>query len=148
MIVDRGHTVRLQTLDARIEGMRKGPAPGSEGGASGKRILVSFDLRITNRTDSPQEVGEDQVVLRLGTVHGEDVGAEGDDADSFLEPGRKIAPHGAETGTVTFLVAKEAPRAIAEDGNLDIGNFGYGSAEYEPEGIFEEPELGVIRTYR
>jgi hypothetical protein len=145
VVVDRDHTVKLETLEARIEGMRKGPVPGG----SKKRILVTFDLRVTNRTDSPQRVGENQFVLLLGSEHGEDVAAEEElEPDSFLSPGREIPPGGIETGTVTFLVAQGAPKVIAEHGNLDIGNFGSGSDEYEPEGLFDEPEVGVIRTYR
>jgi hypothetical protein len=144
VVVDRDHTLRLETLEARIEGMRKGPVPGG----STKRILVSFDLEVTNRTDSSQRVGESQFLLRLGTVHGEDVAVEAEsEPDSFLSPGREIPPGRTEKGSVTFLVAKGAPKAIAKEGNLCIGNFGFDNGEYEPEALFEQPEMGVIRTY-
>jgi hypothetical protein len=144
VVVDRDHPLRLETLEARLEGMRKGPVPG---GGSPKRILVTFELKVTNRTGSPQHVGENQFVLLLGAEHGEDVEAEEGEPGSFLSSAKEIQPGATEAGTVTFLVAKGAPKAVAEKGNLDIGNFGSGGGDYEPEGLFEEPEVGVIRTY-
>lgn len=148
VVVDRDDTLKLVTLDARLEGTRKGPVPaGPSGPGTAKRILVSFDLAITNRTDSPQAVGQNQVVLLLGSEHGEDVTAEKADPRSFLSRGEEIAPGDTATGTVTFLVAKGAPKVIAETGNLDIGDFGFGGGDYEPERLFGEPEVGVIRTY-
>jgi hypothetical protein len=98
---------------------------------------------------APVRVGENQIVLLLGEVHGEDVEAEqGYEPRSFLARQVEIPPGATARGSVTFDISDAGLEALARDGNLDIGNFGATSADYEPERLFEEPELGVIRTYR
>jgi hypothetical protein len=39
-----------------------------------------------------------------------------------------------------------AVKDLAKEGNLDIDNFGPDS-EYDPEEVFDQPEVGVMRTY-
>jgi hypothetical protein len=48
---------------------------------------------------------------------------------------------------VTFDIPKGAVKVMNEEGNLDIGNFAAGDGDYQPERVFSESELGVIRTY-
>jgi hypothetical protein len=40
-----------------------------------------------------------------------------------------------------------AVKGLTKVGNLDIDNFGAGEGDYEPEAVFNQPELGVMRTY-
>jgi len=114
VVVDWDHTVHLETLDAKLLGMRETSAlSGPRGTKAAGGTFVTFDLEIRNRTAESQTVGENQA-----------------------------------EGTVTFEVATGASEVIAREGNLDIGNFGVGGGDYEPEQLFSEPEIGVIRAYR
>jgi hypothetical protein len=66
VVVDKGHLLELETLDARLEGMRDGTAmSGPEGTklAGDGKEFVTFDLEITNHTNTPQSVGESQLAI-------------------------------------------------------------------------------------
>ena len=149
VVVDKGHLLKLETLDARLEGMREGTTmSGSEGTKLAKdgHEFVTFDLAITNRTDSPQSVGESQ--LAIPGTWGEDAGVErGYEPHSFLNRPTPIAPGETAHGTVTFQMSTAAVENLAKEGNLDIDNFGPGNSDYDPEEVFNQPELGVMRTY-
>jgi hypothetical protein len=149
VVVNRGDLLELETLDARLEGTREGTTmSGPEGtklAAKGKEF-VTFDIEITNHTDKPQSVGESQ--LALGGGWGEDTGVErGYEPHSFLSRPTPIAPGETADGTVTFQMDAKAVDFLRKEGNLDIDNFGVGNGDYTPEEVFDQPELGVIRTY-
>jgi hypothetical protein len=150
VVVDPAHTLELATLDARLAGVRESAAlRGPQGIKLARGTFVTYDLAITNRTGSPAAVGQNQVVLRLGQVHGEDVEAEeGYEPDSFLAQGKEISPGATMKGSVTFDVPAAQLQEIGTNGNLDIADFGPGQRDYEPERMFDEAEVGVIRTYR
>jgi len=149
VVVDKGHLLKLETLDARLEGMREGTTmSGPEGTklAGDGHEFVTFDLAITNHTDSPQSVGESQ--LAIPDTWGEDTTVErGYEPHSFLSRPTPIAPGETAHGTVTFQMSAAAVEDLAKEGNLDIDNFGPGNSEYDPEEVFNQPELGVMRTY-
>jgi hypothetical protein len=151
VVVNRGDLLELETLDARLEGIREGTTiSGPEGTklAWNGKEFVTFDVEITNRTDKPQSVGESQLALAGGT--GEDTGVErGYEPHSFLSRPTPIAPGETAAGTVTFLMGPKGVEFLREEGNLDIDNFGTGLADgdYAPEEVFDQPELGVVRTY-
>ncbi len=150
VVVDRGHPLHLKTLDARLLSAKEGAdLSGPKGLDQAQGQFVTFELAITNRTEAPVRVGENQVILLLGETHGEDVTAEnGYEPSSFLARDVEIPPGGTARGTVTFDVSDAGLERLARDGNLDIGNFSSAGHDYEPEELFEEPELGIIRTYR
>jgi hypothetical protein len=107
--------------------------------------FVTFDLAITNHTDRPQSVGESQ--LAIPGTWGEDTTVErGYEPHSFLSRPTPIAPGETAHGTVIFQMSTAAIEDLAKEGNLDIDNFGPDS-EYDPEEVFSQPEVGVIRTY-
>jgi hypothetical protein len=69
VVVDKGDLLELETLDARLEGMREQTTmSGPEGTklAGDGSEFVTFNVEITNRTDKPQSVGESQVALAGG----------------------------------------------------------------------------------
>ena len=108
--------------------------------------FVTFDLEITNHTDTPQSVGESQ--LAIADSWGEDTAVErGYEPHSFLSRPTPIAPGETARGTVTFQMSTAAAEDLAKEGNLDIDNFGPGNSDYDPEEVFNQPELGVMRTY-
>jgi hypothetical protein len=151
VVVNRGDLLELETLDARLEGIREGTTTSGPEGTKLARHgneFVTFDIAITNRTDKPQSVGESQLALAGGT--GEDTGVErGYEAHSFLSRPTPIAPGETADGTVTFEMGPKGVEFLHEEGNLDIDNFGTGPADgdYAPEEVFDQPELGVMRTY-
>jgi hypothetical protein len=151
VVVNRGDLLELETLDARLEGMRAGTTmsgpEGTKPAGHGKEF-VTFDIEITNRTDKPQSVGESQLALAGGV--GEDTGVEaGYEPHSFLSRPTPIAPGETADGTVTFKMGVKGVEFLHQEGNLDIDNFGAGPADgdYAPEEVFTQPELGVMRTY-
>jgi hypothetical protein len=149
VVVNRGDLLELETLDARLEGMREGTTmSGPEGtklAANGKEF-ATFDVEITNTTDKPQSVGESQLALAGGW--GEDAGVErGYEPHSFLSRPTPIAPGETADGTVTFQMETKAVDFLRKEGNLDVDNFGAGNGDYTPEEVFDQPELGVMRTY-
>jgi Domain of unknown function (DUF4352) len=151
VVVNVGDAVKLQTLEARLEGTRMGTTlTGPEGTkpASATKEFVTFDLAITNRTAQPQSVGQNQLVLLARRYYGEDVEVERGYEPRSLLGARPIAPGETVHGTVTFQVPPGETKQLSEKvGDIDIANFGPGSAEYEPEEVFDQPEIGVMRTY-
>ncbi len=120
VVVDRGHLLKLETLDARLDGMREGTTmSGPEGTkhAADGHEFVTFDLEITNHTDTPQSVGESQ--LAIADSWGEDTGVErGYEPHSFLSRPTPIAPGETARGTVTFQMSTAAVEDLAKEGNL------------------------------
>jgi hypothetical protein len=149
VVVNPGDVVRLESLDARLVGMRENAAlSGPEGTKVAKGIFVTFDLAITNRTEIPQSVGENQLIVAYPSYYGEDVEAEQVyEPASFLAQKKEIPSERTVRGSVTFDLSVVAAERLVKEGNLDIGNFRTGG-DYEPERLLEEPEVGVIRTYR
>lgn len=151
VVVNRGDLLELETLDARLEGMREvttmsGPE-GTRLAPHGKKF-VTFDVEITNNTGKPQTVGESQLALAGGW--GEDTAVErGYEPRSFPSRADPIAPGETVGGTVTFRMTAAGVENLRKEGNLDIDNFGAGGADgdYAPEEVFDQPELGVMRTY-
>jgi hypothetical protein len=147
VVVDRGHTVRLKTLDARLLGIREAAAlAGPRGTIAAKGRFETADLAITNRTDQPRSVGEDQVVLNLQRVYPEDAAAERDEPRSFLARQVTIPPGATARGTVVFQIPPGRASVLVREGNLDLANFS-DSGDYEPERATQGGESGVIRTY-
>lgn len=144
--------LRLKTLAARLEGIRTTEAlSGPKGSKKAVGAFVTLDLAITNRTAAPASVADDQFVLLLRDIYGADPEVEdGYEPRSFLRQAREIPPNGTERGTVTFAVPRDEIKELKEVGDLDVGNFGGGGGaeDFEPEAIFDEPEYGVIRTYK
>ncbi len=103
VVVNKGHLLKLETLDARLDGMREGTTMSGPAGtklAADGHEFVTFDLEITNHTDTPQSVGESQ--LAIADSWGEDTAIErGYEPHSFLSRPTPIARETAR-GTVTF----------------------------------------------
>jgi hypothetical protein len=149
VVVDKGHLLKLKTLEARLEGIHErttmsGPK-GTKAAGEGKEF-VTFDLALTNDTDSAQSVGGSQ--LAIVPDWGEDIAIEeGYEPRSLLSRPTPIAPGETAHGTVTFKMGTGGVEDLAKEGNLDIDNFGAGDSDYEPEEVFDQPEVGVLRTY-
>jgi hypothetical protein len=150
VVVDSGHLLRMGSLDARLLGARVARRLTGPGGTKlAKGRFVTFDLALTNRTDAPVVFGENQAVLLVRRYYGEDVEAEeGYAPDSLGSRGRSVAPGETVHGSLTFQVPPGEAGLVDRRGNLDLGNFGSGGGDFEPEALLQEPEVGVIRTYR
>ncbi|HEY5332649.1 MAG TPA: hypothetical protein VIJ21_03815 [Solirubrobacterales bacterium] len=152
VVVDRHHPLRIRTLEARLERIRiTTTLTGPQGTKQAKRHFVTFDLAVTNRTDEPHSLEADQIALLLQSLYGQDIEAQapGYEPHSFQAQKATIPPHGTVHGSVVFdLPEAKQLEEIAQHGNLDIGNFGSIDGGFEPEKLFEQGELGVIRTYR
>lgn len=149
-VVDRHSVLKMDTLEAKLVRIRDrktvhGPADSKT--ADGE--FVTFELAITNRTNSPAAVVAGQFVLLAGELHGESVELdERYEPKSFLSRHREIAPDATEVGTVTFATSTEGAESVTESGNLDVVNLGTSVPALEPEKLLHEDEYGVIRTYR
>jgi hypothetical protein len=152
VVVDKHHGLKIRTLEARLERIRvTSEITGPQGTLEADRHFVTFDLAVTNRTDEPHLLEADQIALLLDSLYGQDGEAQaaGYEPHSFEAQKVKIPPHGTVRGSVVFnLPGAKQLEEIAEHGNLDIGNFGAIDGGLEPEKLFEQGELGVIRTYR
>ncbi len=150
VVVNRHSTLKLESLEARLLGTRvRRTIKGPDGSKAAKGEFVTFDLAITNRTDSPAGIYAGQFMLLLEKPHGEDVEVdERYEPRSFLGQGGKIPPHATEDGTVTFTVSPTGAAALDKDGNLDTLNLGRSISALEPEAFFSAQEYGVIRTYK
>lgn|GEM_PF-6629848 len=150
-IVDEDHTLRLQTLWARLDGVR---AVSSLGGgtvnAAGGRFIVA-SVTVTNRLPSPQGFDKDgtqQAGLILGgALFKEDVSAERQaDPTSCLNRDRvPIQPGKSQTCDVIFLVPAAAAAQLGRHGSGDLYLVDFGSdlaAGSPPQ------RIGQIRLYR
>jgi hypothetical protein len=136
VVVNKGSVLKLKSLEARLLGVRERKTIGGpDGSKTTKGEFLTFELEVTNRTDSPATVAAGQV-------------EEDFEPRSFLARDRAIPPGGTETATVTFGVSTGEAGWVAESGNLDLVNFGTSVSIYEPEGLFSKSEYGVIRTYQ
>ncbi len=149
VVVDRGDTLNLQTLAARLEGTReRASLSGPAGTEAAQGRFFTFDLAITNMADYSVTLVKDQLTLLLGKPYGEDIEVEKRfEPHSLLVQKRLILPGETVHGTVTFEVPTEEVGRVAETGNLEIANFGVRGDAYEPEAIFNDSEMGVMRTY-
>jgi hypothetical protein len=149
VVVDRGHLLEMETLEARLVGFQaltkiSGPA-GVKAAKKGSEF-VTFEVEVTNRTDEPQSVGGEHLAIAGGWF--EDLAVERHfEPRSLLARRTPIEPGETATGTVTFEVVDKGVADLHKEGNLDIDNFDAGDGDYEPESFFERPELGVMRTY-
>jgi hypothetical protein len=150
VVVNKGSVLELKSLEARLLGVRERKTIGGPAGSkTTKGKFLTFELEVTNRTDSPAKVAAGQLILYLREIHLEAVEVEEDfEPRSFLARDRAIPPGGTETATVTFGVSTGEAGWVAESGNLDLVNFGTSVSIYEPEGLFSKSEYGVIRTYQ
>jgi hypothetical protein len=148
VVVDRGRVLRLKTLEARLLSVHRGGPPGVPSAVRiANDVLVTFELAITNRSDGPVHVREDQFTLRLEPkgVPADTVVDERYEPRAFLAEGRTIPPDGTVQGTVTFDLTSDQLGQLGEEGNLDLSNFLPDGGDYEPESL--NGEVGVIRTY-
>jgi hypothetical protein len=146
VVVNPGDLLELKTLDVRLEGMRETSAHDRPGGKASGETLVTFDLAVTNRTDAPATLDEAKVILYGETVYSPDSLAEESSATSLRFHPSPIAPGATAHGTLTFELPSSAAKTLYENGNLDFGNVGSETTDYEPQSLFSAAELGVIRT--
>jgi hypothetical protein len=145
VVVNPSEELELATLDARLERIREHPAPAPKG-SHRRRELVTFDLAVTNRTDAPETFGQSQFLLAVRRVYGPDIEAESRSGDSLQTRSNPVGPGETVAGTVAFDLPPGDARHLHVVGDFDIGNFGTGSADFEPEALFGASELGIIRT--
>jgi len=142
-VVDRQSTLEMETLDAKLLGIRKNKTLSSDlGSETASGIFVTFELSITNRTHTPATFEEGQCWLYIDeNVYTQDFEVQnGIEQQSFLWQGQEIQPQNSQVGTVTFDVPSSVLTDLEKGGNLDFGNFG---SEGE-----EGHEIGTIRTYQ
>jgi hypothetical protein len=151
VVVDQRDPLKIKTLEARLERIRVTTMlTGPQGTKRADGHFAIFDLAVTNRTEEPHLIEADQIALLLDSLYGQDGEAQvaGYEPHSFEARKVKIPPHGTVHGSVVFDVPETKQlEEIAEHGNLDVGNFGAIDGGFEPERLFEQGELGVIRTY-
>jgi hypothetical protein len=145
VVVNPSETLELETLDAQLKSLRERPAPAPARGHD-KRELVTLDLAVTNRTGSSATFGQSQFLLQGQRLYGPDVEAERRSGNSLQDRSSPVGPGETVDGTVIFDVPTGAARELHVVGDFDIGNFGSGGADFEPEALFGASELGVIRT--
>lgn len=145
VVVNPSELLELETLDAQLEGIHERPAPVPAGSHS-KRELVTFDLAVTNRTDAPVAFGQSQFLLEVRRVYGPDVEVEDHSGDALQARSHPVGPDETVNGTVAFDVPPGEARRLHVNGNFDVGNFGPGTGNFEPEALFGASEIGVIRT--
>jgi hypothetical protein len=149
VVVNQHSVLKLDSLEARIEGIQvRQEINGPPGSKAAQGPFVTFDLALTNRTDGPATLSDEQTRLLAGRGYEEDLAIDEAAPRAFLA--RPIPPGKTEDGTVTFALPAKQVKAMREEGNLDIGNFGAATADgdYEPEAMFEGSEYGVMRTYQ
>lgn len=143
VVVNKGSTLELKSLDAKLLGIQTNKSLSSDyASETASGVYVTAELAITNKTHGPAEFEEGQCTLLIdGNVYTQDFEVQnGTEQRSFLwsvEGG--IPAQGTVTGTVTFDVPAKVARHVGKTGNIDISNFG--------EEVGNTGELGVIRTY-
>lgn len=149
VVVDKGSTLRLKELNARLVNIEMTDsvtgAPGA-GTASASGTFVIVTLAITNKLDGPVIFDEfqEQVFLLLGgNRYSEDFDAEnGPVQESFTWQGKEIQPEATQTGAVVFDVPNKVLADLNKDGNIFILNFS------EADSLSGQPKVfGIIRTY-
>jgi len=142
--------LKLETLEAKLLGIEERKTIHGEYGESdtANGIFVTFKLKITNLSHTPQELEEEQTVLFVNeSIYTQDFEVQnGVEQDSFLWQGAEIQPSGSVEGTVTFDTPEKIAKKITKEGNLDFLNFG--AEYYEPEEFYEQEEVGTIRIYK
>ncbi len=148
VVVNPGDPLELKTLVIRLDRMRESAAPAASGGKGGEsgRDLVTFDLTATNRTDAAATLDDAKIVLYSGTLHMPDPVAERSSPTSLRSDPKSIAPGESVHGTIAFDVSTKEAEGLYENGNLDFGNLGSETVDYEPESLFRAGEIGIIRT--
>ncbi len=147
VIMDMNHTLKLQTLWAKLNGIHTtGALRGSA--AQGKFIVAS--LTITNRLKLPQTFdpnGTQQAGLILnGTVYKEDTAAEkAADPSSCLSEEIRVVASKSETCDVIFDVPASSVAALGKRGSGDLYIVDYGS---DLAGSVSPQTVGQIRLYR
>lgn len=150
VVVNQHSVLKLPSLEARLLGIdQRKTIDGPGGSKTTKGKFAIFDLAITNLTDAPAKVVEGQCMLYLVGLYSEAVEVEERfEPQSFLHRDQEIPPQGTEEGTVVFSLGNHRAPKLRTDGNLDCVNLGSSVSPLEPEGLFDEPEYGVIRTYQ
>ena len=150
VVVNEGDALRLETLEARLEGIHE--AASLSGPAGTKRAegrFVIFDVAITNRAAYSTELGKDQLALLVGNFDGPDLEAERRyEPHALLAHRHPIRPGETVHGTVVFQLSTEEAEQVTESGNLDIVDFGVQGEASDPKAAFSTSLIGVMRTYR
>jgi hypothetical protein len=125
-------TLRLKTLDARVEGITTADTIGPrylQEKASG--IFVTIELAITNQTSSPKDLSfaDEVAVLEVnGNSYTEDFDAENQsDQKSFISQSEPIQPGVTQVGHVIYDVPPEIAENVLSDntnGAILIPEFG------------------------
>lgn len=150
VIVDENHTLKLQTLWARLTGVRTAKnLTSTTASATANGDFVIASVTITNKLQLPQtfiSANTQQAGLILdGTLFKEAVAAESQaDASSCLKLAGSIAPGQSETCDVIFDVPAHAAADLGKHGSGDlyIVNFGADLAG----GVLPQ-KIGQIRLY-
>ncbi|HEY6729842.1 MAG TPA: DUF4352 domain-containing protein [Solirubrobacterales bacterium] len=149
VVVNMDSTLKLKTLEAKLEDIQLKKTIASEGESeTANGVFVIFDLKITNLDRAPAEFEESQVTLLISEkLYTPDFEVQnGFETRSFLWQGEQIQPLSSQQGTITFDIPKQVAKDLTENGNLDIINFG--TLSFGGEENFEQDEIGTIRTYK
>jgi hypothetical protein len=151
VIVNKGTTLHLRSLDATLEGFRQSPSLGPSGPrAPAHQKLAVFSIKLTNRLGTPQHWQANEAVLFISTSKGtgntyaEDAAVEGGPGSNACLT--KISPTtagirpGASISCELVFAVPASANAAAFGSTLDIANFGHS------EGDPSQP-VGVIRTF-
>jgi hypothetical protein len=150
-IVDENHTLRLQTLWAKLDAVRSSTAlgAGAAKAANGRFIIAS--VTITNKLASPQSFDKAQTqqagLILAGALFKEDVSAESTaDANSCLRRSSHtpILPGRSLTCDVVFVVASAAAAQLGKHGSGDLYLVDFGS---NLAGSIPPQRIGQIRLY-
>jgi Domain of unknown function (DUF4352) len=147
VVVNRDGLLKLPTLEAEMLDLRETRTITDESGgsATAKGTYVIVELSITNHTDAPERFEDSQIVLLAGGPYTADAKVQSTvERKSFLGQDTPIQPGDSQVGTVVFDLPSSAFKALDTEGegNLNIVNFGSRGE------IFEQGEIGVIRTYQ
>jgi hypothetical protein len=144
VVVNKDGTLKLETLDVNLLGIRQNKTLSSDlGPETASGMFVTFEVSIKNKAKTPASFEEEQCVLYIdGNTYTQDFEVQnGTEQSSFLWQATEIQPQNVQTGTVTFDVPKSVLVKLDESGNLNFTNFGESAIE-------SARELGTIRTYQ
>lgn len=147
-VVNRGSTLTLDELNARLLGIEKAKTVTGEymepETADGTFVIV--ELEVKNKTNSPASFDSlgDQVALLLdGNLFTEDTEAASVLDRSFWSLSKDIQPQSTQAGVAVFDVPTRFLRELEQGGNLAILNF----SEIRGFDDFENLDvIGIIRT--